>query len=49
MSIISRSTYAPMCGPSACDSVRLADADVIIELEKDFTVHGFKQQILGAL
>src|SRR5579862_8135804 len=37
---ISRSVYADMFGPTKGDRVRLADTDLIIEVEKDFTVYG---------
>lgn len=37
---ISRSVYADMFGPTTGDKVRLADTDLIIEVEKDFTVYG---------
>src|ERR1041385_6558815 len=37
---ISRAAYADMFGPTAGDRVRLADTDIIIEVEKDFTVYG---------
>jgi urease subunit alpha len=40
MAQISRATYAQMYGPTVGDKVRLADTDLIIEVEKDFTVHG---------
>ncbi|RCX13527.1 urease subunit alpha [Anaerobacterium chartisolvens] len=32
--------YAGMFGPTAGDRVRLADTDLIIEIEKDYTVYG---------
>ena len=32
--------YADMFGPTVGDRVRLADTDLIIEVEKDFTVYG---------
>lgn len=35
-----RSAYADMFGPTTGDRVRLADTDLIIEVEKDFTVYG---------
>src|SRR5215204_2685368 len=35
-----RSVYADMFGPTTGDKVRLADTDLIIEVEKDFTVYG---------
>ena len=37
---ISRAVYAEMFGPTVGDRVRLADTDLIIEVEKDFTHHG---------
>jgi urease subunit alpha len=40
MAKISRSTYAQMFGPTVGDKVRLADTDLIIEVEKDFTLYG---------
>src|SRR5213596_4404918 len=35
-----RSVYADMFGPTTGDKVRLADTDLIIEVEKDFTTYG---------
>jgi urease subunit alpha len=37
---MSRATYAQMFGPTVGDKVRLADTDLIIEVEKDFTTYG---------
>jgi len=37
---IPRRTYADLYGPTTGDRVRLADTDLIIEVEKDFTVYG---------
>src|SRR3954467_2199842 len=37
---ISRSVYADMFGPTTGDRVRLADTDIIIEVEKDLTTYG---------
>ena len=37
---ISRAVYAEMFGPTVGDRVRLADTDLIIEVEKDFTHPG---------
>ncbi|MCG6203815.1 urease subunit alpha [Rhodopseudomonas sp. HC1] len=37
---ISRSVYADMFGPTTGDRVRLADTDLIIEVEKDYTTYG---------
>ena len=40
MAKISRQAYAEMFGPTTGDRVRLADTDLWIEVEKDFTVYG---------
>lgn len=40
MSSIDRQTYASMFGPTVGDRVRLADTELWIEVEKDFTVYG---------
>ncbi|PBC05343.1 urease subunit alpha [Mesorhizobium sp. WSM3860] len=40
MARISRAAYAQMYGPTVGDKVRLADTELLIEVEKDFTVHG---------
>src|SRR6476620_7130657 len=37
---IKRSVYADMFGPTTGDRVRLADTDLIIQVEKDFTIYG---------
>ena len=37
---ISRAAYADMFGPTTGDKVRLADTDLIIEVEKDLTTYG---------
>jgi urease alpha subunit len=37
---IPRQTYADLYGPTTGDRVRLADTELIIEVEKDFTVYG---------
>ncbi|MEM0936111.1 MAG: urease subunit alpha [Pseudomonadota bacterium] len=37
---ISRETYAAMFGPTTGDRVRLADTDLIIEVERDLTTYG---------
>ncbi len=37
---ISRATYADMYGPTTGDKVRLADTDLIIEVERDLTTYG---------
>ncbi|HTD16542.1 MAG TPA: urease subunit alpha, partial [Chthoniobacterales bacterium] len=37
---ISRQAYAEMFGPTVGDRIRLADTELIIEIEKDFTIYG---------
>src|SRR5215813_3167073 len=37
---MSRAEYAHMFGPTVGDRVRLADTDLVIEVEKDFTTYG---------
>lgn len=37
---MSRAAYAQMLGPTVGDRVRLADTDLFIEPEKDFTIYG---------
>ena len=37
---ISRANYAAMYGPTTGDKVRLADTDLIIEVERDLTTYG---------
>jgi urease subunit alpha len=37
---MSRAAYAQMFGPTVGDRVRLADTDLIVEVEKDFTIYG---------
>lgn len=37
---ISRAAYAGMFGPTVGDKVRLADTELFIEIEKDFTTYG---------
>src|SRR5579859_2232228 len=37
---ISRAVYADMFGPTTGDRLRLADTDLIIEIERDFTRYG---------
>src|SRR4051812_1165993 len=40
MATITRQAYAEMFGPTVGDRVRLADTDLFIEVEKDFTTYG---------
>ncbi|MEI7431172.1 MAG: amidohydrolase family protein, partial [Betaproteobacteria bacterium] len=37
---ISRQAYAEMFGPTTGDRLRLADTELFIEVEKDFTIYG---------
>src|ERR1700755_1185888 len=37
---ISRAHYADMFGPTTGDRVRLADTELFVEVEKDFTIYG---------
>ena len=37
---IKRSDYAAMFGPTTGDKLRLADTDLIVEVEKDLTTYG---------
>jgi len=40
MATISRKAYAEMFGPTTGDQIRLADTDLWVEVEKDFTIYG---------
>ena len=40
MTTISRSAYAALYGPTTGDRVRLADTDLLVEVEQDLTVYG---------
>ena len=44
---INRLKYASMYGPTTGDKVRLADTDLIIEIEKDYTVYGDEAKFGG--
>jgi urease subunit alpha len=44
---LSRAAYAGHYGPTAGDRIRLADTDLIIEIESDFTVYGDEVQFGG--
>src|SRR5713226_9226276 len=37
---LSRSSYAGHYGPTTGDRIRLADTELVIEIEKDFAVYG---------
>src|SRR6266478_3083316 len=37
---MSRAAYAQMFGPTVGDKVRLADTEIVIEVEKDYTTYG---------
>ena len=45
---ISRQAYAEMFGPTTGDRVRLADTELWIEVEKDFTVYGEEVKFGGS-
>jgi urease subunit alpha len=40
MVTLSRQAYADMYGPTTGDRIRLADADLVIEIERDFATYG---------
>ena len=40
MTSISRAAYAEMYGPTTGDRVRLGDTELIVEVERDHTIHG---------
>lgn len=40
MSFLSKKSYSEMFGPTVNDSVRLADTDLWIKIEQDFTIYG---------
>ena len=44
---INRIKYANMYGPTTGDKVRLGDTDLIIEIEKDYTVYGDEAKFGG--
>ena len=44
---MSRAAYAQMFGPTVRDKVRLADTDLIIEVERDFTSYGEEMKFGG--
>src|SRR6516225_6639887 len=44
---LSRAAYAGHYGPTAGDRIRLADTELIIEIEKDFAVYGEEVQFGG--
>lgn len=44
---ISAKKYASMFGPTVGDKVRLADTDLIIEVEKDYTTYGDEMKFGG--
>ena len=40
MTTLSRRAYAELYGPTTGDRVRLADTELIIEVERDYTTYG---------
>lgn len=37
---LSRRAYAEMYGPTTGDRIRLADTELLIEVERDYTIYG---------
>ena len=44
---ISRDQYAAMYGPTTGDKIRLADTDLVIEVERDLTCYGYEAKFGG--
>src|SRR4051794_2934453 len=44
---INRVKYANMYGPTTGDKVRLADTELLMEIERDFTVYGDESKFGG--
>src|SRR3954469_8785443 len=44
---VNRIKYANMYGPTVGDKVRLADSDLIVEIERDYTVYGDESKFGG--
>ena len=44
---INNKSYADMYGPTVGDKVRLADTDLIIEIEKDYAIYGAEVKFGG--
>jgi urease subunit alpha len=44
---INRTKYANMYGPTVGDKIRLGDTDLIIEVEKDYTIYGEENKFGG--
>ena len=40
MTTLSRRAYAELYGPTTGDRVRLADTDLVVEVERDHTIYG---------
>ena len=47
MATIGRRAYAEIFGPTVGDRVRLADTDLVIEVEEDYTLHagGYGEEV----
>ena len=45
---ITRQAYAEMFGPTVGDRVRLADTELWIEVEQDYTIYGEEVKFGGA-
>jgi len=44
---MNRAAYAQMFGPTVGDKVRLADTEIIIEVEREYTTYGEKVKFGG--
>ena len=44
---ISKKAYADIYGPTVGDKVRLADTELVVEVEKDYTVYGEESKFGG--
>ena len=49
MSRLSRRAYAELYGPTTGDRLRLADTELIVEVERDFTTYGDEVSFGGPL
>ena len=47
MTTLSRRAYAELYGPTTGDRVRLADTDLVIEVERDYTTYGDEVSVGG--
>jgi hypothetical protein len=47
MTTLDRRAYAEMYGPTVGDRVRLGDTELLIEVERDYTVYGWPTNALA--